>query len=68
MAVGMAGLGLGAGGFAAGALVGSALASPYYSYGYGYLRLPPASLLRAAVRVAAVVERLRLGSRLRVST
>ena len=70
-AAGMAAAGVGAaGGFVAGALVGSALAAPYYPYGY-YGRIAyggyPASLLRPAVRVAALVERLHLGARLRLS-
>ncbi len=57
-------------GFAAGALVGSALAAPYYGgYGYpygGYYGYAPYPLLRARLRVAECVERLHLGSRLRL--
>ena len=61
------GWGWGAGGFAAGALVGSALAAPYYyPYGYYGYRLS-VSVLRPAVRMAAGVERLCLGARLRLS-
>ena len=63
------GWGWGAGGFVAGALVGSALASSLrYGYGDGYLRLLSASLLRTSLRVAALVEWLRLGARLRLSS
>ena len=62
------GWGWGGGGFVAGALVGSALASPYYRLRLRLsVRILPLSLLRAAVRVAALVERLRLGARLRLS-
>ena len=58
------GWGWGLGGFAAGAVIGSALASSYY-YPYGYYAqypYPP-----AALRVAPCMERLRLGSCLRVT-
>ncbi len=51
-------------GFAAGAVIGGALAAPYYPY--GYLPLRPGTL-PSALRVAAGLERLRLGSRLRLT-
>ena len=57
------GWGWGLGGFAVGAVVGSALASSYY-YPYGYYGYYAIS---AALRVAQCLERLRLGSRLRLT-
>ena len=60
------GWGWGLGGFALGAAVGSALAAPSY-YPYGYYGYYGTVSLSAALCVAPCMERLRLGSRLRLT-